>query len=74
MGDLDAAFEQHLASMSDGDWNALVARVRPPQAPPAPPPPPLSNESSPTVFRGEAASAGLNEAKRRGYIDDGGKR
>jgi hypothetical protein len=74
MGDLDAAFEQHLANMSDGDWSALVARVRPPTAPQRP----LTNEQilGEHAFGGEATSAGLSEAKRRGYINDGkqGKR
>jgi hypothetical protein len=28
---LQSALEDHLASMNDGDWRALVARVRPPE-------------------------------------------
>jgi hypothetical protein len=33
MTDLNAAFEEHLASLPDADWRALVARVRPPTDP-----------------------------------------
>src|SRR5262245_30301088 len=33
MADLQVALEEHLASMSDEDWAALAARVRPPADP-----------------------------------------
>ncbi|WP_205874442.1 hypothetical protein [Mycobacterium camsae] len=33
MGDIAEAFEQHLRSLSDTDWNALVERVRTPANP-----------------------------------------
>ncbi|VBA43955.1 hypothetical protein LAUMK136_05361 [Mycobacterium attenuatum] len=33
MGDIAEAFEQHLRSLSDNDWNALVAKVRPAPTP-----------------------------------------
>jgi hypothetical protein len=32
MPDLQSALEAHLAALSDEDWGALVARVRPPSA------------------------------------------
>lgn len=32
MGDLDPAVEQQLADLSDSDWSALQARVRPPSS------------------------------------------
>jgi hypothetical protein len=33
MADLHASVEEYLASLSDGDWRALSARVRPPTDP-----------------------------------------
>lgn len=36
MANLAEAFEQHLRSLSDSDWDALVGRVRPPKASPEP--------------------------------------
>lgn len=38
MAELAEAFEQHLRSLSDDEWNALASRVRTPKTPPAPPP------------------------------------
>ncbi len=31
MADLEAAIEEYLSNLSDRDWQALSARVRPPQ-------------------------------------------
>lgn len=35
MTDLELAVEQFLSSLSDAEWDALVARVRPPKTEPA---------------------------------------
>lgn len=72
MGDIAEAFEQHLRSLSDEQWNALTARVRTP-APQAPPAPQLPNEVEQTTEFGSGSKAGLDEAKRRGFIDGAGK-
>jgi hypothetical protein len=42
MPDLNAAFEDYLASMAEADWQALCARVRPPADNPADEPEPVS--------------------------------
>lgn len=61
MADLAEAFEQHLRSLSDTEWEALTKRVR-------------SSPSDAPQDRGTGASAaGLAEAKRRGYVKDEGK-
>jgi hypothetical protein len=63
MADLAEAFEQHLRSLSDSDWDALVARVRTPMAPPQP-----DEHGEPSGGQ----NAGLEEARRRGYVDEKG--
>lgn len=65
MGDIAEAFEQHLASLPDEDWNALVARVRPPKPQPNPP---IPGEVEQSDHVGKGRNEGLAEAKRRGYI------
>jgi hypothetical protein len=60
MGDIAEAFEQHLRSLSDEQWNSLVARVRPV-------PPPAGDGSSGEAERqhpGDSARAAA--AKRFG--------
>ncbi|WP_322857762.1 hypothetical protein [Mycobacterium shigaense] len=49
MGDIAEAFEQHLRSLSDDDWNALVTRVR-------------TDDTKPSTSPGDAGRA---EATRR---------
>ena len=66
MGDIAEAFKQHLSSLSDDDWNKLVAEVRPPQ--PAPSGAPLPNETEQAQRIGTGRNEGLAEAKRRGYL------
>lgn len=68
MPNLAEAFEEHLRSLSDSDWNALVARVRAPQRQPNP----LANDDDPPDR--PLANDGLEEARRRGYVDEDGKR
>ena len=36
MGELAEAFEEHLRSLTDDEWNALATRVRTPQGEPQP--------------------------------------
>jgi hypothetical protein len=76
MADLAEAFEQHLKSLSDEDWDSLVTRVRPPKSPPAPLDERVDDQPTPKRFPqapGPATNDGLAEAHRRGFIDDDGK-
>lgn len=60
------AFEQHLRSLSQPEWDALVARVRTPKHQPQTP---LPGEQEQHQQVGSGRNEGLAEAKRRGYID-----
>lgn len=66
MGDIASAFEEHLRSLSDTEWNALVQRVRPSASEPNPR---LDNEVEGSTRIGTGRNEGLADAKRRGYID-----
>lgn len=59
MSGISEAFEQHLRSLSDLEWNDLTRRVRP--APPGGSGVGLLNENE-----------GIQEAIRRGYLDADG--
>lgn len=73
MADLAEAFEQHLKSLSDSEWDALVARVRTPEAVKSSRGTPDEPANGPTPSTRPKTRAGLEEALRRGYIgDDGG--
>lgn len=67
MADIAEAFEQHLRSLSDAEWDTLTQRVRTPKAPPPADLPGIGDEDR-KHGRGPQTSAGLAEAKRRGYI------
>lgn len=73
-GELSEAFEQHLRSLSDDEWNALSSRVR---APKGPPPDPYAAEQKRQQEvdsgRHRFKNAGIEEAYRRGYVDKDGK-
>lgn len=58
MPDLAEAFEQHLRSLSDDEWTALVARVRP------------DDHDDAGQPKGSKSKSGLAEARRRGYVTD----
>lgn len=66
MGDIAEAFRDHLRSLSDSEWDALVAEVRPPKHPAGPP---ITNEVEQSERVGTGRNEGLAEARRRGYID-----
>ncbi|OBJ49537.1 hypothetical protein [Mycobacterium sp. 1423905.2] len=59
------AFRDHLRSLSDDEWNQLVAEVRPPNPESHIP---LPNEVEQSGRIGTGRNEGLAEAKRRGYI------
>ncbi|MCV7285352.1 hypothetical protein H7J87_08425 [Mycolicibacterium wolinskyi] len=71
MADIAEAFEQHLRSLSDDEWKALVSRVRKQQ-------PGGSNEDERQrdreieSGRKKFSNYGLQEAYRRGYVDANG--
>ena len=67
MADLAEAFEQHLRSLSEGEWDSLVARVRAPKSSPE------TGGEEPTWPIGIKSKRGLDEPRRRGYITDGKK-
>ncbi|QFS91523.1 hypothetical protein FIV07_12210 [Mycobacterium sp. THAF192] len=73
MAELAEAFEQHLRSLSDDEWNALASRVRTPKTPPAPPPLAGERRDEPSGNQPKFANSGLEEAYRRGFIDADGK-
>lgn len=66
MGDIAEAFRDHLRSLSDSEWDALVAEVRPSKPSASPP---LPNEVTQSERIGTGRNEGLAEARRRGYID-----
>lgn len=66
MGDIAEAFRDHLRSLSDTEWDALVTEVRTPKPPASPP---MANEVTQSERIGTGRNEGLAEAKRRGYID-----
>ena len=69
MADIASAFEEHLRSLPDSDWDALVQRVRPSRPQQAS----LPGEHSAEPDANDFTNAGLAEAHRRGYIDADGK-
>ncbi|WP_197382851.1 hypothetical protein [Mycolicibacterium mengxianglii] len=71
MANLSEAFEDHLRSLSDQEWNALASRVRQPQqtTPTAPLPGERQFDKDPI---GSLKNPGFDEAVRRGYIDKDG--
>lgn len=74
MADIAEAFEQHLRSLTDDEWTALTQRVRTPQQQQPSERQRLDNESdAPATKIGKGRNAGLEEAKRRGFIDNDGK-
>jgi hypothetical protein len=70
MAELAEAFEQHLKSLSASEWDALVSRVRQPTPPASPP---LSGEHVDPPAGKPLKNPGLEEARRRGFIDADGK-
>jgi hypothetical protein len=68
MTDIAGAFEQYLTSLTDTEYEDLTRRVRG-NTPPAPPAgPPLPNELEESTTIGKGKNAGLEEARRRGYV------
>jgi len=69
-GELSEAFEQHLRSLSDSEWDALASRVRTPSGPP-PDSYMEQQERQREIETGRRRfkNTGEEEAYRRGYID-----
>lgn len=73
MSGISEAFEQHLRSLSDLEWNDLTRRVRP--APPGGSGVGLLNENEgdpESLGHGNTKNEGIQEAIRRGYLDADG--
>ncbi|OBG87538.1 hypothetical protein A5699_02085 [Mycobacterium sp. E802] len=72
-GELSEAFEQHLRSLSDSEWEALSSRVRTK----APPPDTYAQQQkrADEIETGKRRfkNAGQEEAYRRGFIDQDGR-
>lgn len=69
MTQLSDKFEEYLSSLSADEWTALEGRVRATK-----PPPPASSGDQQPAPSGVKSKLGLEEARRRGYVNEGKKR